>query len=400
MVILTLNCGSSSAKYQVYDWDNKDVLATGVVERVTAPGSVITHKPKGKDKFVKESPCPTHKEAIELILDAITDKDHGVISDMSVIGAVGHRVLHGGDKFTKSVKVTPEVLDTFRSVIGLGPLHMPANIMGIEAAQKVLPNVPHVAVMDTAWHQTMPPASYRYAVPKEWYEKYAARRYGFHGTSFLYTANRASVLLHKAPKDTNVIIAHVGNGASMCAVKNGCCFDTSMGITPIEGLVMGTRTGDVDVTLPFYIMRQTGMSVEEMDNALNKKSGLLGLSDGLSSDFRDLNEAAESGNEAAKNALEVLCYGIAKFVGGYVAAMNGVDAIIFTAGIGENAIPVREKVVSYLGYLGITLDKEANGYRGEEKVISTPDSKVKVAVIPTNEEIVIARDTLHLVTGK
>ena len=298
MVILTLNCGSSSAKYQVYDWDNKDVLASGVVERVTQEGSVITHKAKGKDKFVKESPCPTHKEAIELIIQAITDPKVGVISDMSVIKAVGHRVLHGGDKFTKSVICTPEIIETFRSVQDLGPLHNPANIMGIEAAQKVLPNVPHCAVMDTAWHQTMPATSFMYAIPHEWYEKYAARRYGFHGTSFLYTAKRASVLLHKEPKDTNVIIAHIGNGASMCAVKNGKCFDTSMGITPLEGLVMGTRTGDMDPALAFYIMRKTGMTPAEMDTAMNKKSGLLGIT-GKYTDRRDVQKAADEGDEKA-----------------------------------------------------------------------------------------------------
>ena len=250
MVVLTLNCGSSSAKYQVYDWDNKQVMASGVVERIADKGSCITHKAKGK-KIEIESPCPTHKEAIELILKEITDKEVGVISDMSVIGAVGHRVLHGGDKFTKSVLITKEVLDTFRSVIDLGPLHMPANIMGIEAAQKVLPDVPHAAIMDTAWHQTMPEETFMYAIPREWYTKYSARRYGFHGTSFLYTAKRASVLLNKKPQDTNIIICHIGNGASMCAVKNGVCYDTTMGITPLEGLVMGTRCGDLDPALPF-----------------------------------------------------------------------------------------------------------------------------------------------------
>src|SRR5574344_1283779 len=276
MVILTLNCGSSSAKYQVYDWDNKAVLCTGVVERVTQDGSVITHK-VGGEKTVVESPCPTHKEAIELILKEITDPKVGVIKDMSVIGAVGHRVLHGGDKFTKSVIITPEILETFRSVQDLGPLHNPANIMGIEAAQKVLPSVPHCAVMDTAWHQTMPDTSFMYAVPYEWYENYAVRRYGFHGTSFLYTAKRASVVLGKKPADTNVIIAPIGNGASMCCVKGGKCFDTSMGITPLEGLVMGTRSGDCDPALAFYMMRKANMTVQDVDNALNKKSGLLGI---------------------------------------------------------------------------------------------------------------------------
>src|SRR5574344_2247647 len=280
MVILTLNCGSSSAKYQVYDWDEKTVLATGVVERIGQDGAGITHK-VGSNKTEILSPCPTHKEAIELVLKTITDPKIGVIKDMSVVKAVGHRVLHGGDKFTKSLVVTPAILDTFREVQDLGPLHNPANIMGSEAAQTVLPSVPHCAVMDTAWHQTMPDTSFMYAVPYEWYEKYDVRRYGFHGTSFLYTAKRASVLLHKEPKDTNVIIAHIGNGASICAVKNGVCYDTSMGITPLEGLVMGTRSGDMDPALPFYIMRKTGMSVSEIENTLNKKSGLAGLTGGL-----------------------------------------------------------------------------------------------------------------------
>ena len=304
MVVLTLNCGSSSAKYQVYDWDNKQVMANGVVERIGDTGSCITHKAKGK-KIEIESPCPTHKEAIELILKEITDKEVGVISDMSVIGAVGHRVLHGGDKFTKSVLITKEVLDTFRSVIDLGPLHMPANIMGIEAAQKVLPDVPHAAIMDTAWHQTMPEETFMYAIPREWYTKYSARRYGFHGTSFLYTAKRASVLLNKKPEDTNIIICHIGNGASMCAVKNGVCYDTTMGITPLEGLVMGTRCGDLDPALPFYIMRKTGMSVDEMDKALNKKSGCLGITEKYT-DRRDVEKACENGDEKARLCIEMV----------------------------------------------------------------------------------------------
>ena len=333
MVILTLNCGSSSAKYQVYDWDTKDVLASGIVERVTQTGSGITHDAKGKDEYVKLRECPTHKQAIELIMETITDKEVGVISDMSVIKAVGHRVLHGGDKFTKSVKVTPEVLETFRAVEDLGPLHNPANIMGIEAAQKVLPDVPHCAVLDTAWHQTMPPSSFMYAIPHEWYEKYAARRYGFHGTSFLYTAKRASVLLGKKPADTNIIIAHIGNGASMCAVKEGKCFDTSMGITPLEGLVMGTRCGDMDCALPFYIMRKTGMSAAEMDTALNKKSGLLGIT-GKYVDRRDVTKAAAEGDEKARLALEMECYRLRKYFGAYLAAIGPVDAIVFTAGVG------------------------------------------------------------------
>ena len=370
MVILTLNCGSSSAKYQVYDWDNKDVLATGVVERVTQAGSCITHNPKGKDEFYLESDCPTHKEAIELIINAITDKDHGVIESMSVIGAVGHRVLHGGDKFTKSVKVTPEV--------------------------------PHVAVMDTAWHQTMPASSFMYAIPQEWYTKYAARRYGFHGTSFLYTAKRASVLLGKEPKDTNIIIAHIGNGASMCAVKNGCGFDTSMGITPLEGLVMGTRTGDMDPALAFYIMRETGMSAAEMDTAMNKKSGLLGITEKYT-DRRDVEKAMREGDEKAKLAMDMECYRLKKYFGSYMAALDGnVDAIVFTAGVGEFSPYIRENCLKGLENLGIKIDPAKNAMartRNAETLISADDSKIKIFVIPTDEELVMTEDAYAIMNG-
>ncbi len=401
MVILTLNCGSSSAKYQVYDWDNKDVLASGVVERVGQSGSVITHNAKGKDEYVQESACPTHKEAIELIIATITDKNIGVIEDMSVIKAVGHRVLHGGDKFTKSVIVTPEVLDTFREVQDLGPLHNPANIMGIEAAQKVLPDVPHCAVIDTAWHQTMPDTSFMYAVPYEWYEKYHARRYGFHGTSFLYTAKRASVILNKKPQDTNIIIAHIGNGASMCAVKNGKCFDTTMGITPLEGLVMGTRSGDCDPALPFYIMRKTGMSAAEMDTALNKKSGLLGIT-GKYVDRRDVQGALEKGDERARLAQDMECYRLRKYFGAYLAAIGPIDAVVFTAGVGEFAYQVRAKACAGLEHLGIKIDPEKNKLartRNAETCISADDSKIKIFVIPTDEELVMTEDAYALMMG-
>ena len=400
MVILTLNCGSSSAKYQVYDWDNKEVMANGVVERIGIEGSCITHKAKGQ-KIELESPCPTHKEAIELIMKEITDKEVGVISDMSQIGAVGHRVLHGGDKFTKSVLITPEVLDTFRSVIDLGPLHMPANIMGIEAAQKVLPNVPHAAIMDTAWHQTMPEETFMYAIPREWYEKYGARRYGFHGTSFLYTAKRASVLLGKDPKDTNVIICHIGNGASMCAVKNGKCYDTSMGITPLEGLVMGTRSGDLDPALPFYIMRKTGMTADEMDTALNKKSGCLGITERFA-DRRDIEIAASEGDEKSKLCIEMEALRIKKYIGQYMAELGHVDAIVWTAGVGERGPIIREKACSGLENYGIKIDPERNQWSftgNAETYIHADDSKTKIFVIPTDEELVMTEDAYALMKG-
>lgn len=400
MVILTLNCGSSSAKYQVYDWDNKVVMANGVVERIGDTGSCITHKTHGK-KIEFESPCPTHKEAIELILKEITDKDVGVIEDMSVIGAVGHRVLHGGDKFTKSVIVTPEVLETFRSVIDLGPLHMPANIMGIEAAQKVLPNVPHAAVMDTAWHQTMPESSFMYAIPREWYTKYAARKYGFHGTSFLYTAKRAAALLGKEPKDTNLIICHIGNGASCCAVKNGVCYDTTMGLTPLAGLVMGTRSGDLDPALPFYIMRKTGMSIDEMDKALNKKSGLLGIT-GKYTDRRDVEKGAEEGDALCKLGQAMEGYRIKKTIGAYAAALGKVDAIVFTAGVGEHSPRIRELATENLEILGVKMDLRKNALSNTsnaETLISADDSKVKIFVIPTDEELVMTEDAYALMKG-
>lgn len=400
MVILTLNCGSSSAKYQVYDWDNKEVMASGVVERIGTEGSCITHKAKSK-KIVLDSPCPTHKEAIELIIKEITDKDVGVISDMSVIGAVGHRVLHGGDKFTKSVIITPEVLDTFRSVSDLGPLHNPANIMGIEAAQKVLPSVPHCAIIDTAWHQTMPAETFMYAIPREWYTKYHARRYGFHGTSFLYTAKRASVLLGKDPKDTNVIICHIGNGSSMCAVKNGVCYDTSMGITPLEGLVMGTRSGDLDPALPFYIMRKTGMTADEMDKALNKQCGCLGIT-GKYQDRRDIENGAADGDELCKLCIEMEALRIKKYIGSYMAELGRVDAIVWTAGVGERGPITRGKACAGLENYGIKIDPQRNEWSftgNAETCISADDSKTKIFVIPTDEELVMTEDAYALMKG-
>jgi len=401
MVILTLNCGSSSAKYQVYNWETKDILAVGIVEKVTFAGSFINHHVKGRDEYTLQQNCPTHTDAVELIIKTLTSKDQGVISDMSVIKAVGHRVLHGGMKFTKSVIVDKAAMAAFNEVKDLGPLHNPANIMGIEAAKKVLPQVPHCAIMDTAWHQTMPPESYLYAVPKEWFEKYQARRYGFHGTSFLYTAKRAAVLLGQDPFKTNLVICHLGNGASVNAVKNGCSFDTSMGITPLEGLVMGTRSGDVDAALPFYIMRKTGMSAADMENALNKKSGLLGLT-GQYTDRRDIQAAAVKGDKEALLAQYIEAQRVKKYIGAYQATLGRVDALVFTAGVGEFAWFMRDKILNGLEGIGIVYDPRKNEMshtRNTETIISKPESKIPIYIIPTDEELVMTEDAFALMQG-
>jgi acetate kinase len=401
MVILTLNCGSSSAKYQVYNWETKDILAVGIVEKVTFTGSFINHHVKGREEYTLQQDCPTHTDAVELIIKTLTSKDQGVISDMSVIKAVGHRVLHGGMKFTKSVIVDDAAMAAFNEVKDLGPLHNPANIMGIEAAKKVLPDVPHCAIMDTAWHQTMPPESYLYAIPKEWFEKYQVRRYGFHGTSFLYTAKRAAVLLGQDPFKTNVIICHLGNGASINAVKDGCSFDTSMGITPLEGLVMGTRSGDIDAALPFYIMRKTGMSAAEMENALNKKSGLLGLT-GQYTDRRDIQAAALKGDKEALLAQRIEAHHVKKYIGGYQATLGRVDALVFTAGVGEFAWFMRDKILNGLEGVGIVYDPRKNEMshtRNTETIISKPESKIPIFIIPTDEELVMTEDAFALMQG-
>ncbi|MGL4986382.1 MAG: acetate kinase [Treponemataceae bacterium] len=402
MVILTLNCGSSSAKYQLYDWANKDVLAFGVIERIGGSGANIEHNAKGKDTYQVEFDCKNHTNAIEKIMTTITDPSVGVIKNMSEVKAVGHRVVHGGEKFTKSVLITPEVIESFRSIIPLAPLHEPANLLGIEAAQKVLPNVPHAAIMDTAWHQTMPPSSFMYAIPHEWYEKYAARRYGFHGTSYVYTAKRASVILDKDPQKTNLVILHIGNGSSCCAVKNGCCHDTSMGLTPLEGLVMGTRCGDVDPALPLYIMNRAQMSASEVDSALNKNSGLLGIT-GQYVDRRDVQAALEKGDKKALLAQDIECYRLKKYIGSYIAGLGCTpDAIVFTAGVGEFAHFVREKACKGLEHLGIKIDTEKNKIartRNAEMCISADDSKIKILVIPTDEELVMTEDTYALTQG-
>jgi acetate kinase len=401
MYILTLNCGSSSAKYQVYNWETKDVLAFGVVEKVTIGGSFITHIARGKEEIEIKSDCPTHTDAIHLIIKTLTSKELGVIKDMSEISVVGHRVVHGGDKFTKSVIVDDAAMAAFDAVKDMSPLHNPANIMGINAAREVLPKVPHCAIMDTAWHQTMPPEAYMYAVPKEWYEKYQVRRYGFHGTSFLYTAKRAAVLLGQDPLKTNLIICHIGNGASVNAVKNGLSYDTSMGITPLEGLVMGTRSGDVDPALPFYVMRKTGMNTAEIDNALNKKSGLLGLT-GKHTDRRDVQAAAVSGDKEALQAQYIEAHRLKKYIGAYQAVLGRVDALVFTAGVGEFAWFMREKYLDGLDGIGMTFDPRKNKIshsRNTETLISKPESKIPIFVIPTDEELVMTEDSYALLQG-
>lgn len=392
MKILVLNCGSSSLKYQLIDMENEQVLTKGLCERIGIDGSVLTHKVPGKDNYVVETPMPDHSVAVQLVLDALTSAEHGVIKSVDEINAIGHRVLHGGTKFTKSIVVNEDVKAAIRECFDLGPLHNPANLMGIEACEKVCPGKPNVAVFDTTFGMGMDEKSYLYAIPHEYYEKYGIRRYGFHGTSHRYVSARCAELMGKPIEELKLISCHMGNGSSICAIDGGKCVDTSMGFTPLVGLPMGTRCGDLDAGVIQFIMNKYGISIDEMLNILNKKSGVLGVS-GVSSDFRDLDAAAAEGNDRAQLALDMFHYWVAKVVGSYVAAMNGVDAIIFTAGVGENSKSSRAAIAKYFGYLGVTIDPEANSKRGEDIMISTPDSKVKVFVIPTNEELVIARDT-------
>ena len=396
MKVLVINCGSSSLKYQVLDMANEVLLCKGLVERIGMDGSVIKHEKIGMDKFILEAPMADHKDAIGHVLDAVQDAEHGVVTDMSEIGAVGHRVVHAGEKYSSSVLITDDVIKVLEECTALAPLHNPPNLLGIAACKELMPGTPMVAVFDTAFHQTMPKKAYLYGLPYDYYEKYKVRRYGFHGTSHDFVSNRVAEILGKKREDLKIIVCHLGNGASVSAVKNGQCVDTSMGLTPLEGLIMGTRSGDLDPAIISFIAQKENLSAEEVINICNKKSGVLGLSDGLSSDFRDLGNAAEEGNEKAKTALETWSYRVAKYVGAYVAAMNGVDVIAFTAGVGENNFMAREMVCEYLGYLGVTIDKEANKIRGEEITISTPDSKTTVMVVPTNEELAIARETLRL----
>ena len=395
MNVLVINCGSSSLKFQLINSESEAVLAKGLCERIGIDGR-LTYQPAGGEKNVSEKAMPTHTEAIQFVIDALTDADTGVVKSLDEIGAVGHRVVHGGEKFAKSVVVTPEVKAAIAECNDLAPLHNPANLIGIEACESLMPGTPQVVVFDTAFHQTMPEKAYMYGLPYEYYEKYKVRRYGFHGTSHSFVSKRVAEIVGKPYNATKTIVCHLGNGASVSAVLNGESVDTSMGLTPLEGLVMGTRSGDIDPAIMEFIAKKENLDIAGIMNVLNKKSGVEGVS-GVSSDFRDLEAAAKAGNKRAELAIDVFAYRVAKYVGAYTAAMNGVDNIVFTAGIGENAIPVREKVVSYLGYLGITIDEEANGKRGEEIVISTPDSKVKVLVVPTNEELAIARETVALV---
>ena len=401
MDILALNCGSSSVKYQLYDWKKKEVIAKGMVERVTIGDSYIIHEVPGRETYREEYECPDHKVAIHLIIKILTDKEYGVVEEITQISAVGHRVVHGGEKFTCSVTIDAAVLDTIKAVQHLAPLHNPPNISGIEAAQSVLPDVPHIAIFDTAFHQTMPEPAYTYPLPHEWYKKYGVRRYGFHGTSHLYVSKRAAVMLGKDPKDCNIITMHIGNGVSHSAIKNGVSVDTSMGLTPLEGAVMGTRCGDIDPAIPAFIMEQEGLTPKEIDSILNKKSGILGIT-GQYTDRRDVIEGAEEGDKLCKLALEVEAYRLKKYIGSYAAAIGGIDAVVFTAGVGEMGTLIREKAVEGLEFMGIILDKEKNRNtmtRKAETVITTPDSPVKVFVIPTDEELVFTEDVVAILEG-
>lgn len=395
MNVLVINCGSSSLKYQLINSESEAVLAKGICERIGIDGRLVYQK-TGLDKEITESDMPTHKQAIKVVIEALVNEKTGAIKSLSEIDAVGHRLVHGGEKFSASVVITPDVIKAVEECNELAPLHNPANLIGVAACKEVMPDVPMVGVFDTAFHQTMPKKAYLYGLPYEYYEKYKVRRYGFHGTSHSFVSKRTAEYLGMDLNNSKIIVAHLGNGASISAVLNGKCVDTSMGLTPLEGLVMGTRSGDIDPAIMEFIAKKENLDIDGVMDVLNKKSGVQGLSR-LSSDFRDLEKAYDEGNELAINAIEVFSYRVAKYIGSYVAAMNGVDAIAFTAGVGENTEIVREKVMEYLGYLGISMDREANKVHGEEKIISTGDSKVKVCVIPTNEELAIARETVALI---
>lgn len=397
MNILVINCGSSSLKFQLINSDTEQCIAKGLCERIGIDGSMITYAPKGGEKEKTVTPMPDHTEAIRLVLEALTNPKTGVVKNLDEIGAVGHRVVHGGEKFADSVVITDEVMKAIEECNDLAPLHNPANLIGINACKSLMPNTSMVAVFDTAFHQTMPEEAYLYGIPYEYYQKYKIRRYGFHGTSHSYVSKKAAEVLGKKYEDLKIIVCHLGNGASVSAIKDGKCVDTSMGLTPLEGLIMGTRSGDIDPAIIEFIAHKEGKTIDEIMNILNKKSGVYGLSENLSSDFRDIEAGYEAGAENATRAMETFCYRVAKYIGSYVAAMNGVDVICFTAGVGENSPILRTLICEHLGYLGITLDQEANSKRGEDIAVSTSDSKTTVMVIPTNEELAIARETVRLV---
>lgn len=395
MKVLVINCGSSSLKYQLINMETEESLAQGLVERIGIEGSILTQKVPGRDKYIIEQPMADHKDAIKLVLDALVDGTHGVISSMDEISAVGHRVVHGGEKYSESVVIDDAVMESLEECVKLAPLHNPANIIGINACKSLMPNTPMVAVFDTAFHQTMPKTAYMYPLPYELYTKYGIRKYGFHGTSHKYVSAECAKLIGKDIKDVKIITCHLGNGASLAAIKDGHCVDTSMGFTPLEGIAMGTRCGNIDPAIVTFLMNEGKMTAKEVDNLMNKQSGVLGLS-GVSSDFRDIEDAAKEGNERAILALNVYNYRVREMIGAYAAAMGGVDAVVFTAGLGENAIETRAEICKGLEFLGIEIDDAKNNVRGKATEVSKDGAKVKVFVIPTNEELVIARDTKEL----
>ncbi len=397
MNILVINCGSSSLKYQLINSDSEKVLAKGLCDRIGISGSAITHQKDGGDKITTEVDMPDHTAAVKFVIEKLTDAQVGVVKSLSEIDAVGHRIVHGGEKFAGSVILTEEVMKAIEECNDLAPLHNPANLIGIRSCEEIMPGVPMVGVFDTAFHQTMPKKAYLYGLPYSYYEKYKVRRYGFHGTSHDFVSKRVAEILGKNVEDLKIIVCHLGNGASVSAVKNGKSVDTSMGLTPLEGLIMGTRSGDLDPAIVTFIAEKEGISAQEVINVCNKKAGVLGLSDGLSSDFRDLALAAEEGNEQAEVALETYAYRVGKYIGAYAAAMNGVDVIAFTAGAGENNAKVRELIGQYIGFLGTNIDTEKNKIRGEEVILSDEGAKVVTMIVPTNEELAIARETLRLV---
>jgi acetate kinase len=399
MKILVVNAGSSSLKFQLLNMEDSRVLVKGICDRIGIDGSVLEYQVPGKDKIVMKKEMKKHKDAIAYVLEALVDKEIGVIGSVSEISGVGHRVLHGGEKFHDPVLIDEKVMDAIRECIPLGPLHNPANIMGIEGCEAEMPGVPMVAVFDTGFHQTMPKYAYMYAIPYEAYEKYSIRKYGFHGTSHKYVTQRAAELLGKPIEELKLVSCHLGNGASICAVKEGKCVDTSMGLTPLDGLEMGTRSGTIDPAVVTFLMQKENMNAAEMDNYLNKKSGLLGVS-GVSNDMRDCQAAAAAGNERAKLALEIFAYRVKNYIGSYMAAMNGADAIIFTGGIGENDAVIRSKILEDMDFFGIAVDSEKNSVRGKEIDISAAGAKIKTLIIPTNEELAIARETLKLISKK